>query len=105
MFKATDELPDGAFSRIVAENGGQDNAFTTTDYTGYIQRVAADRLDLVMGMEADRMVDLTPGEAGVPPSATSSSRSAARPPTATPAAASSRRPPRRSTSTTPTADR
>jgi zinc protease len=65
MFKATDELQEGAFSRIVAENGGQDNAFTTTDYTGYIQRVAADRLDLVMGMEADRMVDLAPGEAGV----------------------------------------
>ena len=65
MFKATDELEDGEFSRIVAENGGTDNAFTSTDYTGYFQRIAADRLDLVMGMEADRMVDLAPTEAGV----------------------------------------
>ena len=65
MFKATDELPDGAFSRIVAENGGSDNAFTSADYTAFFQRVAADRLDLVMGMEADRMVDLAPTEAGV----------------------------------------
>ena len=65
MFKATDELAEGAFSRIVAENGGSDNAFTTTDYTAYVQRVAADRLGLVMAMEADRMVDLAPTEAGV----------------------------------------
>lgn len=65
MFKATDDLPEGAFSRIVAENGGSDNAFTTFDHTAYYQRIAADRLDLVMGMEADRMVDLAPGKAGV----------------------------------------
>ena len=65
MFKATDELAEGAFSRIVAENGGSDNAFTSTDYTAYVQRVAADRLGLVMAMEADRMVDLAPTEAGV----------------------------------------
>ncbi|MEM7522655.1 MAG: pitrilysin family protein [Pseudomonadota bacterium] len=58
MFKGTDEIPEGAFSKIVAENGGQDNAFTSLDYTGYFQRIASDRLDLVMGMEADRMVDL-----------------------------------------------
>ncbi|MGF1552544.1 MAG: M16 family metallopeptidase [Paracoccaceae bacterium] len=58
MFKGTDEIPDGAFSKIVAENGGQDNAFTSWDYTGYFQRIAADRLGLVMKMEADRMVDL-----------------------------------------------
>jgi zinc protease len=65
MFDATDELAEGAFSRIVAENGGRDNAFTSTDHTAYVQRVAADRLDLVMRMEADRMVDLAPTEAGV----------------------------------------
>ncbi|MEO0761845.1 MAG: pitrilysin family protein, partial [Pseudomonadota bacterium] len=58
MFKGTDTIPDGAFSKIVAENGGQDNAFTSWDYTGYFQRIAADRLGLVMGMEADRMVNL-----------------------------------------------
>ncbi len=65
MFKATDELSDGEFSRIVSENGGDDNAFTSTDYTGYFQRIAADRLDLVMGMEADRMRDLDPTPEGV----------------------------------------
>jgi zinc protease len=58
MFKATDELASGEFSRIVEENGGSDNAFTSWDYTGYFQRVAADRLGLMMEMEADRMRDL-----------------------------------------------
>lgn len=58
MFKGTDEIPDGAFSKIIAANGGQDNAFTGQDYTGYFQRIAADRLELVMKMEADRMVDV-----------------------------------------------
>ncbi|MGF1500731.1 MAG: M16 family metallopeptidase [Paracoccaceae bacterium] len=58
MFKGTDEIPEGAFSKIVAENGGQDNAFTSYDYTAYFQRIAADRLDIVMEMEADRMRDL-----------------------------------------------
>lgn len=66
MFKATDTLADGEFSRIVAENGGDENAFTTADYTAYFQRVAADRLNLVMGLEADRMVNLAPGPDTVP---------------------------------------
>jgi len=65
MFKGTDEIPEGAFSKIVAANGGQDNAFTSYDYTAYFQRIAADRLDLVMKMEADRMVDLQVSEAVV----------------------------------------
>lgn len=55
MFKATDELASGELSDTVARNGGSDNAFTSYDYTGYFQRIAADRLDLVMGMEASRM--------------------------------------------------
>lgn len=55
MFKATDELEAGEFSDTVARNGGSDNAFTSYDYTGYFQRIAADRLELVMGMEASRM--------------------------------------------------
>jgi len=58
MFKATDNIADGAFSKIVAANGGSDNAFTSYDYTAYFQRIAADRLGLVMGMEADRMRNL-----------------------------------------------
>ncbi len=58
MFKGTDTLAAGEFSKTVAANGGTDNAFTSQDYTAYIQRVAADRLDLMMKMEADRMVNL-----------------------------------------------
>ena len=58
MFKATDKLPSGEFSKIVSRIGGQDNAFTGHDATAYFQRVAKDRLAQVMGMEADRMVNL-----------------------------------------------
>ncbi len=58
MFKATDDLAAGEFSAVVAANGGNDNAFTSSDYTAYFQRVAADRLPLMMEMEADRMNDL-----------------------------------------------
>ena len=59
MFKGTDRMAPGAFSATVEQNGGMDNAFTSYDYTGYFQRVAADRLDLMMEMEADRMTGLT----------------------------------------------
>ncbi|WP_415919257.1 M16 family metallopeptidase [Tateyamaria sp. SN6-1] len=55
LFKATDTLEDGEFSAVVAANGGRDNAFTSYDYTAYFQRVASDRLGLMMQMEADRM--------------------------------------------------
>lgn len=58
MFKGTKEVPPGMFSRIVAQHGGRDNAFTTQDYTAYYQTVAADRLELVMKLEADRMQNL-----------------------------------------------
>lgn len=67
MFKGTPTIPPGEFSRIVARNGGRDNAFTTFDYTGYYQNVAADRLELVMQMEADRMVNLRLAEADAVP--------------------------------------
>lgn len=62
LFKATDNMASGEFSATVAANGGRDNAFTSYDYTAYFQRVAADRLDLMMQMEADRMrnIRLTP---------------------------------------------
>lgn len=59
MFKSTKTLKSGEFSRIIARNGGQENAFTSQDYTAYFQRVAADRLELMMKHEADRMVNLT----------------------------------------------
>ena len=55
MFKATDELEAGELSETVNRNGGSDNAFTAQDYTGYFQRIASDRLELVMSMEASRM--------------------------------------------------
>lgn len=55
LFKATENLESGEFSEIVEANGGSDNAFTSWDYTGYFQRVASDRLELMMQMEADRM--------------------------------------------------
>lgn len=55
LFKATDTLEEGELSATVARNGGRDNAFTSYDYTAYFQRVAADRLELMMQMEADRM--------------------------------------------------
>jgi zinc protease len=58
MFKGTDSIAPGEFSRIVARNGGRDNAFTSSDYTGYYQTIARDRLELVMEMEADRMANL-----------------------------------------------
>lgn len=55
LFKATDTLEAGELSATVARNGGRDNAFTSNDYTAYFQRVAADRLELMMRMESDRM--------------------------------------------------
>lgn len=58
LFKATEKMDSGEFSRIVESNGGSDNAFTSQDYTAYFQRVAADRLGLMMELEADRMRNL-----------------------------------------------
>ncbi len=58
MFKGTDDLAPGELSKVVEANGGSDNAFTSYDYTAYYQRISADRLELVMRMEADRMRDL-----------------------------------------------
>lgn len=58
MFKGTKTVPPGEFSKIVARNGGEDNAFTSHDFTAYYQRVAADKLETVMRMEADRMRNL-----------------------------------------------
>jgi len=58
MFKGTDKIAPGQFSKIVARNGGRDNAFTNYDFTAYFQAIAKDRLPLVMEMEADRMTHL-----------------------------------------------
>jgi zinc protease len=58
MFQGTASMKAGEFSATVEANGGNDNAFTNWDYTAYFQRVAADRLGLMMQMEADRMRNL-----------------------------------------------
>jgi zinc protease len=65
MFKGTEEIAPGDLSRIVARNGGQDNAFTGHDFTAYYQRIARDRLPLVMELEADRMQNLNLSEENV----------------------------------------
>ncbi len=58
MFKGTDKHAAGEFSRIVAENGGEENAFTGTDYTAYFQTMEASRLAVSFELEADRMRNL-----------------------------------------------
>lgn len=58
MFKGTDKHAAGEFSRIIAENGGDENAFTGQDYTAYFQTMAADKLEVSMELEADRMRNL-----------------------------------------------
>ena len=58
MFKGTAKNPSGRFSQVVATIGGQENAFTAADYTGYFQRVPRDKLKAMMEFEADRMTGL-----------------------------------------------
>ena len=65
LFKATENMESGEFSTTVAANGGRDNAFTSYDYTAYYQRIAADRLELMMRMESDRMNNLMITEADI----------------------------------------
>jgi zinc protease len=58
MFKGTEKNPGNTFSQNVAESGGQENAFTGSDYTGFFQRVPREHLKEVMAFEADRMTGL-----------------------------------------------
>ncbi|HUR43932.1 MAG TPA: pitrilysin family protein, partial [Aestuariivirga sp.] len=67
MFKGTPKYPGGTFSHLIRINGGNENAFTTQDYTVYHQRIAKDRLKLVMELEADRMQNLVLTDANVLP--------------------------------------
>ncbi len=55
MFKGTNKLEPGEFSRIIAANGGRENAFTSRDYTAYFQRLEKTRLKVSFELEADRM--------------------------------------------------
>jgi zinc protease len=67
MFKGTQKNPDGLFTQTVAVIGGQENAFTTDDYTGYFQRVAKEHLKKMMEFESDRMTGLVLTEEVVAP--------------------------------------
>src|ERR1700723_2698657 len=58
MFKGTEKNPGGTFSQDLAEIGGQENAFTTSDYTGFFQRVPREHLKEMMALEADRITGL-----------------------------------------------
>lgn len=58
MFKGTAKYPKGSFSRLIRKNGGMDNAFTSQDFTAYFENLAADRVQLALEMEADRMQGL-----------------------------------------------
>ncbi len=63
MFKGTRKHAAGEFSRIIAENGGRENAFTGRDYTAYFQQLEKSRLPISFQLEADRMRNLTLPEA------------------------------------------
>lgn len=58
MFKGTPKHGKGEFSRIVAKNGGTENAFTANDYTAYFENFASDRIELSLELESDRMQNL-----------------------------------------------
>ncbi len=58
MFQGTENYPGGEFSRIIAENGGNENAFTGKDYTAYFQTMEKSRLEVSFRLEADRMRNL-----------------------------------------------
>ncbi len=58
MFKGTETVPPGEFSKRIAAAGGRENAFTSRDYTAYFQQMQKDRLALSMQLEADRMAKL-----------------------------------------------
>jgi zinc protease len=67
MFKGTRNNPPGTFDRVLREVGGEDNAFTSKDYTAYFQRVAKQHLGRMMELEADRMQNLLLTDAAVDP--------------------------------------
>ncbi len=59
MFKGTSHYGPNEFSQIIAENGGEENAFTSRDYTGYYELLEKSRLPIALELEADRMRFLT----------------------------------------------
>lgn len=65
MFRGTASVPGNQFALSVARNGGEDNAFTTHDYTAFYEQIAKNRLRFVMGLDADRMVNLDLSDSSV----------------------------------------
>lgn len=58
MFKGTEKVGPEEFSRIIQENGGNDNAFTSRDYTAYFENLSAERIEVAIALESDRMGNL-----------------------------------------------
>ncbi len=58
MFKGTGRVSAEQFTRIIEENGGQDNAFTSSDFTAYFETMSSDRLPVLIDLESDRMHNL-----------------------------------------------
>jgi zinc protease len=58
MFKGTEKFGPEEFSRIIQENGGNDNAFTSRDYTTYFENLSADRVQIALDLESDRIQNL-----------------------------------------------
>src|SRR5579862_9302716 len=65
MFRGTKKTPGDQFSQILARNGGEDNAFTTHDYTAFYEQIAKDKLPMAMALEADRMANLDLSDSNV----------------------------------------
>ncbi len=65
MFRGTPTVKADQFAQTVARNGGEDNAFTTHDYTAFYEEIAKDRLPIVMSLEADRMANLDLSDSNV----------------------------------------
>ena len=65
MFRGTKSVPGDQYARTLTRNGGENNAFTTQDYTAFYEQIARDRLKLAMDLEADRMANLDLSEPNV----------------------------------------
>jgi zinc protease len=65
MFRGTKDVPGEQFAQTVARNGGEENAFTTHDYTCFYEQIAKDKLQLMMHLDADRLVNLDLSDSNV----------------------------------------
>ena len=65
MFRGTKAVPGDLYAQTIAKNGGEENAFTTHDYTAFYEQIASDRLKLAMELEADRLANLDLSDSNV----------------------------------------